>query len=272
MKPQWTGERLETFVFNQTTFEHLHRYAFAQSFVRNKNVLDIACGEGYGTSLLAEFANTVVGIDIDETTVMGAQNKYVRDNLKFQIASITDLPLSDHYFDVVISFETIEHITDQDKMLLELKRVLKQDGILIISTPDKKYFTEIKPYKNPFHPKELYKQEFADLLHKHFRDAKFLQQNFIQGSILADADSCRFDFFTGDYQKVISKTPEASYWIAIASNEKLPETSSSFFYNEKIYDALINKEVDAVKQTVTYRLGQFLLSPLKRLRSIFKSK
>lgn len=272
MNPEWTGERLETFVFNQITFEHLHRYAFAGQFVKNKIVLDVACGEGYGANLFAELADTVVGIDVDEGTVRSAQIKYVRDNLKFQTASTTQLPFTDNHFDVVVSFETIEHVDDQDKMLWELKRVLKQDGVLIISTPDKKYFNETKPYTNPFHTKELYKQEFDTLLHKYFKNVKFLQQNFIHGSILADADNYGFIFFTGDYQKLVQQTPEAMYWIGIASKEKLPGTSSSFFYNAKVYDALINEEASVIKQTLTYRVGHFFLSPFKWIRSIFANK
>lgn len=67
-KKNWTGERLETFVLNDSTIEHLHRYAIAKELAQGKHVLDIACGEGYGSNLLASSARFVDGVDIDQST------------------------------------------------------------------------------------------------------------------------------------------------------------------------------------------------------------
>jgi ubiquinone/menaquinone biosynthesis C-methylase UbiE len=272
MASKWTGERLETFVFSSITFEHLHRYAFAQSYVSNKTVLDIACGEGYGSNLLAENAEVVIGVDIDQLTIDAARSKYTKQNLKFQSGSVTEIPLPNNFFDVAISFETIEHTDQHGEMLREIKRVLKKDGILIISTPDKDYFAQFNTYNNPFHKKELDKKDFSELLHLYFKNVKFLQQNFIRGSILITEEVNGFDFFSGNYQKLTTANPQAMYWVAIASDEELSQTVSSFFYNEEIYKRIVKQEIQAVKNTLSYRLGHILLSPLKWLRLLFNHK
>ena len=138
----WTGERLETFVFNDNTVEHLHRYAITIDYIKGKTVLDIASGEGYGTNLLSKYAEKVFGVDIDETSIELAKKKYSSKNLEFKIGRADLIPLEDSSMDVVVSFETLEHHDKHQEMMLEIKRVLKPGGILIMSTPDKKYYTD----------------------------------------------------------------------------------------------------------------------------------
>src|SRR5690349_4921310 len=120
MKKEWTGERLETNIHSQVTAEHLHRYALAMEYVQDKTVLDIACGEGYGSNLLAQKAKSVVGVDIDKFIVSEAKNKYRKSNLSFLEGSA---PLDDQSIDVVVSFETLEHTSNHEQFLSEIKRV-----------------------------------------------------------------------------------------------------------------------------------------------------
>ena len=134
----WTGERLETFVFNETTIEHLHRYAIAMEFCSGKTVLDIACGEGYGSNLLSAKATHVTGMDADAITIEKATAKYKRDNLYFVQSKAEKIAAADTEFDIVVSLETLEHLSDHTAMMKEIKRVMKPGGLLIISTPDKK--------------------------------------------------------------------------------------------------------------------------------------
>ena len=150
----WTGERLETFVFNETTIEHLHRYAIAMEFCSGKTVLDIACGEGYGSNLLSAKATHVTGMDADAITIEKATAKYKRDNLYFVQSKAEKIAAADTEFDIVVSLETLEHLSDHTAMMKEIKRVMKPGGLLIISTPDKKEYTDKRMYKNPFHIKE----------------------------------------------------------------------------------------------------------------------
>jgi 2-polyprenyl-3-methyl-5-hydroxy-6-metoxy-1,4-benzoquinol methylase/glycosyltransferase involved in cell wall biosynthesis len=174
---EWTGERYVPWLEDATIgYEHLHRYAFASQFVQNKNVLDLACGEGYGSRLLARTAKSVVGIDIDEDTIKHARNKYLKDNLKFELGSLTDAPLGQHVFDVITCFEAIEHIDDHDRLLREVKRLLAPDGVFIVSTPNKWAYSDQPQYTNPFHVHELYLDDFKALLNGYFRQVKFLGQ------------------------------------------------------------------------------------------------
>jgi glycosyltransferase involved in cell wall biosynthesis/ubiquinone/menaquinone biosynthesis C-methylase UbiE len=167
----WTGERYVPWMEEgEIHYEHLHRYRFAKEFAKGKKVLDLACGEGYGSLMLSEEAVEVRGIDIDEATIRHASSKYLKENLKFLKGSITDIPIEgDKIFDVVVCFEALEHIEEHDKLLKEVKRLLKADGMFIVSTPNKYLYTDQPNYQNPFHLKELYFNEFKDLLSKNFK-------------------------------------------------------------------------------------------------------
>src|SRR5205085_413641 len=129
---EWTGERYVPWIRDaEIGYEHLHRYAFAAQFVRNKRVLDLASGEGYGSDFLARTAKHVIGIDIDEKAIKHAQNKYIRPNLEFKLGSIVDIPLNGStLFNVVVCFEALEHVDDHEKLLTEVKRLLTPNGLV----------------------------------------------------------------------------------------------------------------------------------------------
>src|SRR5437762_9292288 len=111
MEIPFTGERFLPGCTGEIAYEHWHRYAFARRFVTGKRVLDAACGEGYGTALLSTVASAIVGVDIDAETVAHASACYGGGaRVRFVEGSCTDLPLSDASIDVVVSFETVEHL------------------------------------------------------------------------------------------------------------------------------------------------------------------
>ncbi len=152
----------------EVAFEHWHRYLLAAQFVAGKTVLDVACGEGYGSWLLADLADKVFGVDIDEQTIQHASSKYVKENLSFLTGSAVQIPIpGEDLFDVIVSFETIEHLNgmDQASFLREVSRLLRPDGIFIVSTPDKAVLGHLN---NRFHLNELYLPEFNALLSPHF--------------------------------------------------------------------------------------------------------
>lgn len=162
--------------------QHLNRYVFAGVFVKNKIVLDIACGTSYGAYyLLGKGAKYLVGIDISSDIINYATRKYAGvGKLCFIRADAISLPFPDSYADIIVSFEIIEHLEDQEEFLSECKRVLKSDGLFICSTPNKKVsspYTE-KPEKpvNPYHVKEFYPNEFSDLLCRHFGNVNLYGQ------------------------------------------------------------------------------------------------
>ena len=130
---EFTGERFVPGVPGEIAHEHWHRYAFARRFVAGRRTLDVACGEGYGSALLAGVAASVVGVDVAADVVAHASRRYRdRANLRFEAGSAAKLPLADGSVDAVVSFETIEHLPreDQPRMIAEIARVLTDDGML----------------------------------------------------------------------------------------------------------------------------------------------
>jgi len=165
-----TGERfLPWSEVDETHFEHIHRYFFAKKFVKGKKVLDLGCGEGYGVNILAKEAKSIVGVEIDKNTIRHAKQKYRSKNIKFIYGTISEIPIQEeHLFDVIVCFETIEHVRAQKNVLKEVKRLLKKNGIFIASTPNKKIYSEEEKQRNPFHKKELTISEFQHLLKSFF--------------------------------------------------------------------------------------------------------
>ena len=177
--PAFTGERFVPSCSGEIAYEHWHRYAFARRFAAGKRVLDAACGEGYGTSLLGTVAASVVGVDIDIATVDHARATYGEsDRRRFFAASCTGLPLPSASFDVVVSFETIEHVpaAEQPDMLSEFARVLAPDGVLVISSPNKRLYSDARDYVNPYHLQELYRDDLARLLGARFPAQRWYHQ------------------------------------------------------------------------------------------------
>ena len=142
--------------------EHRARYEFCKSFVSNKLVLDAGCGEGYGSSLLSEVAKIVEAIDINKNAIADAQAKYKRANLRFKVMDCRALTFKDSFFDVVCSFEVLEHIKQPQRYISEIHRVLKKGGLFILSTPN----IERNPLvgTNPYHVKEYSLKEFKEVL------------------------------------------------------------------------------------------------------------
>ena len=163
----FTGERFLPSARGELWSEHWHRYHYVLPFLTGKVVLDCASGEGYGTALMATVSHHVTGIDVAQDAVQHASAVYANvANCKFECASATALPIGNLSIDVVISFETIEHIdaAAQQQFMAEIARVLKPDGVLIMSSPNKAEYSDKRHFDNTFHVREMYAQEFRDLL------------------------------------------------------------------------------------------------------------
>lgn len=191
-------------------------------------MLDIACGEGYGTALIGKHAKKVYGVDIDETCVKWATEQYaVKNNkLEFKHGSVDRIPLPDGSVDVVISFETIEHVDSavQQLFMEEVKRILKPDGLLIISTPNVINYSERHEHHNEFHLKEFQKEEFREFLHNHFTYTYHFEQGYevvstISGTDLNSIQKLRAYDWDHDKREVNRK-----YLISIASNKEVPDS------------------------------------------------
>jgi SAM-dependent methyltransferase len=253
--PAFTGERFVPSCSGEIAYEHWHRYAFARRFAAGKRVLDAACGEGYGTALLGAVAASVVGVDIDIATIDHARVTYGESNrVRFFAASCSGLPLPSASFDVVVSFETIEHLeaAEQSDMLSEFARVLAPDGILVISSPNKRLYTDARDYVNPFHLQELYRDDLARLLRAHFPAQHWYHQRLAfwsgiwaergkeQGALRRtehDSDpntegsneAALAETWVGDAERIAPySAPEGMYFIVVATRNTaaLPATAA----------------------------------------------
>lgn len=268
----WTGERLETHIFSETATEHLHRYAIASKYVKNKIVLDIASGEGYGSNILAQKAEQVYGVDISAETVKLASLKYVKSNLIFKQGSTSLIPLKDNAVDVVVSFETIEHHNQHHEMMQEIKRVLKPNGVLIISTPDKKNYSDKPQAVNPHHVKELYIDEFKTLIKKYFVNTDFFYQKIFTGSIIKN-ENTKNDIveFTGNYEGINQKSDfEPIYILCIASDAQIVTIENSMFDGSFMALNQRNELINNIKKSWSYRIGNFLLYPFSVISNLLK--
>ena len=172
----FTGERFTPECVREMAYEHWHRYAWVLPWVAGLDVLDVASGEGYGTALLAQRAHSVVGVDVDPKSVAHAQQRYPLANGEFRQGDALELPLNDQSVDAVVCFETIEHLKDHDGLMAEFKRVLRPQGWLVLSSPDKASYSDQTGFDNPFHLKELYLDELKQLLARHFGAHRLLAQ------------------------------------------------------------------------------------------------
>ena len=232
---EFTGERFMPSRFDNIFLEHIHRYHMAKQLAVGKIVLDIASGEGYGSDLLASVASRVIGVDISEDAVAHASGVYTRDNLEFHVGSCTDIPLPDHCVDVVVSFETLEHIDAHELMMTEIKRVLRPDGCLILSTPEKGAYTDATGLVNPFHVKELYRHEFDALMRRHFRAVAMHGQRIGFGSFIVSEIPAEAAYEIASRDGVSQKGLVAPlYLIAVGSDDPAKSIGITSLFSQDI--------------------------------------
>lgn len=266
----WTGERLEPFVVGETTVEHLHRYSAVFAMIGGKVILDIACGEGYGSNLMAAYAKNVIGVDISAETIAEATRRYPRPNLTFVVGRADAIPLSDNSVDAIISFETLEHHTKHQEMFREILRVLKHEGFLVMSTPDKAALDAQVEHANPHHVKELHTDEFRSLVENHFLNVKYYRQKIVAGSLIVpESGSSEFRSFTGSFESVREHAGlfDAVFNICIASNSGTLTIPSSIFDGRAILE---RSYLESLREAKYYKYGFLLLSPLVRIKNAIR--
>lgn len=286
---EFTGERFVPELEGWLALQHYHRYYFVitQFDLRNKIILDIACGEGYGCEILSKLSKKVYGVDLSKETIDCAKSKYTRQNLTFIVGDVTSIPIEDNSVDIVVSFETIEHHSQHIEMMREIKRVLNKEGFLIISSPDKGFYERNLPdSRNEFHVKELYKDEFQALINKYFRYTQFFIQNNITGSFIA-TESNDFKYSPPiqiEKSKGESQLIEPRFNLCISSDIEFPVTSAislctpSFYYD--VYSRIneleseISKQkkfIDKITSSFLGRIYNFILLSMRTIkRSLIK--
>ncbi len=222
----FTGERFvpgAASAKGEMWYEHWHRYHYVLPLVTGKKVLDVACGEGYGSALLSRAAEQVSGVDISAEAIAHARHTYAeRENLGFTQGSCVQLPFESSSIDVVVSFETLEHIDEQALFLDEVKRVLKANGVLILSSPNKAEYSDKRGYTNEFHVRELYRAELDALLAPRFAHLRWLSQRNAFVSLIAEDAAAA----AGESLAVSLQAPEqpvaalpALYYLVLAAND-----------------------------------------------------
>jgi len=241
----FTGERLIP-EFNEGTafyYEHIARYLFCCQFVKDKIVLDAGSGSGYGTHILASqgSAKHVIGVDFSKKAINYSIKKYGKRNIIFNVDDIEILStIKDKSIDVIINFEVIEHLKYPEKFLSQTKRVIKDKGIVIISTPNKLTY----PSGNKFHIKEYTPSEFTKLLRNFFANVKIIPQNFRLSQEIVDRSNTdvkidphvkeKFYISRKDSIETENILNNSEYIIAICSNTKLQNITSLSMSMKKV--------------------------------------
>jgi SAM-dependent methyltransferase len=269
--------------------EHLVRYLVATQLAPSRRVLDAACGEGYGTALLqAAGASPATGLDVDERTLAHARSRHPGPD--FVVGDVRELPFADDSFDLVACFETIEHVPDPDGVLVELRRVLADDGLLLVSTPNKhEYLVE-----NEFHEREFFHEEFVALLEAQFEQVEILlQHNWLTSAVLAPAlarEASGDEPLELELRKVAAIEPGAElYTLALCGSIALPRLRpagvvSSVDEAHRLAKRLVEAERAAERWHTEYRRAQGTLldvygsawwrmtAPLRRLVELVRRR
>ena len=232
-----TGERFVAMPYDtEVEIEHVHRYASVAPLCVGLRVLDAACGEGYGAAILASAgASHVVALDIDAATLEAARLKYAPHySIDFVEADVAASGLPDAAFDVVVSFETLEHLTAQEAMLDDFKRVLRPDGALVISTPETVAYNAATGVPNPFHVRELTREAFVAALEARFRNVRIYGQRVVFGSLITPptGDDGPLTAWRRRVDGKVSATDEgenAVYLVAVCSDGPTPALAHTLY-------------------------------------------
>ena len=240
---EFTGERVVPGQVSDDLWnEHFSRYAYARRFARGRRVLDAGCGTGYGTAELAVDASMVTGLDLDPAAIAFARQTYCLGNVRWLAGSCVSLPFGPAAFDMVVSFEVIEHLADQTGFLRECARVLTREGLLIVSTPNKLYYRESRGEAgdNPYHVRELDAAEFAAALREVFPEVGVMVQNRFEcfGVYPVNGVGPRAE---ARIDGVGGALDDANFFIGLCSREKLPPPLS-FMYAPRAANLLRERE------------------------------
>ena len=224
--------------------EHAHRYWWATQFVEGKTVVDIACGSGYGSRILAGKARRVIGIDLSAEAVESAKIHYALPNITYQVGDCTTFTV-DEPVDVIVTFETFEHVSEdaQRSFIKQIKGALKPNGRLILSTPNRSEYSDKTGFSNEFHVHELTVEELEAMLRNSFKSVMMFGQRFLPVSWIAPlADSLQaptgqvscagLDHTTGVTKLAVQPTFSPVYSVVVCTDEVLsdsPQPSSVLF-------------------------------------------
>lgn len=222
---EFTGERV---IPGQTDpdllNEHIARYRFAEPLVTGRRVVDVGCGVGYGSQILAEKAALVTALDFAPDAVAQGRQDFASDKIRWLAGDGARIPLKDDSVDVVVAFEVIEHLDNWKGLLQEARRVLHRNGQLLVSTPNRPYYEESRSEPNPYHVHEFDYEEFQTELEAEFRYTTIFVENHTNAIAFTPLET------QGVRTRLESGSPdpqEAHFFLAVCSNR--PQFGSPAF-------------------------------------------
>jgi O-antigen biosynthesis protein len=261
---EWTGERLVPGLAGTPLYyEHAHRYAYSGRLASGRAVLDVGSGEGYGAAMLARVAKTVVGLDIAPEAIAHARKTYGDvPNLGFGVSDAELLPVPSASFDLVTCFEVIEHVQHPIELVDEVRRVLRRDGVFIVSTPDKAAYGASRDHEpNEFHVSEMHLHEFEAALAQRFSTVVILGQRLVGSSVMwplttdgadAPAEVVTVSSLGAPLSMPLRDAVPLLYAVAVCTNEAdaLPPIDASFFVDldTPLFDETYKRMEDAQLQ------------------------
>lgn len=222
---EFTGERV---IPGQTDpdllNEHVARYRFAEALTSGRRAVDVGCGVGYGSQILAAKAERVIALDFAPDAVAQGRSGFHADNIRWLAGDASRIPLRDDSLDVVVAFEVIEHLEDWQGFLAEARRVLHGDGQLLVSTPNRPYYEESRTEPNPFHVHEFDYAEFKAELEAVFPHTTIFLENHTNAIAFTplETQGLRTQLERGE-----PKPEEAHFFLAVCSNR--PQFGSPAF-------------------------------------------
>jgi len=253
-----------------TNDDHFSRYLACLGLCSGRVILDAACGSGYGSNTLASVAAQVYGIDVDPAAVQFATTNYHRHNTEFRVASVTAIPFEAASIDVVVSFETLEHIPAeaQKAFIDEIKRVLRPNGVLVMSTPDR-LITDERGTENEFHVHELSEAEFLALLGSQFQNVELYHQNmWAYNEILPANSGPAVNLDTSSFLQ-----PRGQNMVAVCSDDQdLPGIGGVRRSEHGVWElqAALAECAQSVASTYEGTLSWRVTAPLRWVRRAFK--
>lgn len=236
--------------------EHQSRYNWAAPLAAGREVLDAGCGVGWGTVRLARAgAHRAVGVDIDEGALVSARER-AGEHAEFVRGDLMSLPFDGGSFDLVVSFEAIEHVEDPRRALDEFRRVLRPRGLLVVSSPNKGVY----PAGNPFHLYELTSEELEASLRERFRNVAMYRQQTHLGSLLTDdcghaADDPTVVLDARLYKMSRGEAGDELYTIGLAGDDELPSMQAVAVISaplEQYYEEMTRLSQRALSAEIKY--------------------
>ncbi len=223
--------------------EHVARYRFAEALVSGRRALDAGCGAGYGSAILARAAARVYALDNSGEALSLARAEHAADNIRYVRGDCSRLPLLDASLDAVVAFEVIEHLENWSGLLAEARRVLRPDGRLIVSTPNRPFYEKTRTVPNPFHVHEFDYEEFREELQKVFPHVTIFLENHAHA--IAFTPLVRQGLRT-IVEETEPRPEEAHFFLAVCSEQSL-YGSPAFVYVPETGNVLGEREKHIAK-------------------------